>query len=220
MEKKIKIILVDDHNLVREGLRRSFQKEKNFIVAGEAETGRDAIELVRLKKPDIIIMDISMPDLNGIDATKQILSVHSNIKVIALSMHSEKPYVMGMINAGISGYLLKSCSFKELLHAIETVLSGEMYLCSKVTPIVVENSLEPSRKQNNKEPDFILSLREREVLQLLSEGMNTNAIAKLLCISPKTVSVHIANIKNKTNIYSIAKLTKYAISQGITAVEF
>jgi NarL family two-component system response regulator LiaR len=205
---KIKIILVDDHNVVREGISNSFQKEDNFIVIGEADTGRAAIELVSLVTPDIVIMDISMPDLNGIDATKQILSINSNIKVIALSMYSDKAYVTGMLNAGVSGYLIKSCSFKELLLAINTVLSGKIYLCEKVTPTVVKKS------------DPKLSPREREVLQLLSEGQKTNTIAEKLNISPKTVSTHIANIKTKLNSHSIAALTKFAISQGITTIEF
>lgn len=218
--EKIKIILVDDHNVVREGISNSFQKNDNFIVIGEADTGRAAIELVSLSNPDIVIMDISMPDLNGIDATKRILSINSSIKVIALSMYSDKAYVMGMLNAGVSGYLIKSCSFKELLLAVDTVLSGEKYLCTKVTPIVVENSLGFFRNQNKKKSESKLSRREREVLQLLSEGQNTNQIAEKLIISPKTVSAHIANIKDKLNIHSTASLTKFAISQGITNVDF
>jgi DNA-binding NarL/FixJ family response regulator len=217
---KIKIILVDDHNVVREGISNSFQKEDNFIVIGEADTGRAAIELVSSSTPDIVIMDISMPDLNGVDATKQILSINPKIKVIALSMYSDKAYVMGMLNAGVSGYLIKSCSFKELLLAVDTVLLGEMYLCAKVTPIVVENSLGSSRNKNIKKSAPKLSQREREVLQLLSEGQNTNTIAKKLNISPKTVSAHLANIKTKLNIHNIAALTKFAISKGITTVDF
>ncbi len=218
--EKIKIILVDDHNIVREGISQSFKGEDNFIVIGEAKTGRGAIELILSNAPDIVIMDISMPDLNGIEATKQILSINSNIKVIALSMYSEKAYVMGMINAGVSAYLMKSCSFKELLLAVETVQSGEMYLCTKVTPIVIKNSLNNFRNQTEKHSIYNLSQREREVLQLISEGHSANTMAEQLNISPKTVNTHTTNIKTKLKIYNIAALTKFAISKGITSLEF
>ncbi|MCP4161086.1 MAG: response regulator transcription factor, partial [Deltaproteobacteria bacterium] len=204
---KIKIVLVDDHTVVREGISNSFQKQDDFIIIGEADTGREAIKLVSMNTPDVVIMDISMPDLNGIDATKQILSINPHIKIIALSMYSDKAYVMGMLKAGVSGYLLKTCSFKELLYAIKTVLSGDMFLCEKVTPVVVNSSLESTRNKNKDKTGAKLSQREREVLQLLSEGQNTNTIAEKLNISPKTVSAHIANIKTKLNLYSIAALT-------------
>ncbi len=217
---KIKIVLVDDHTVVREGISNSFQKQDDFIIIGEADTGREAIKLVSMNTPDVVIMDISMPDLNGIDATKQILSINPHIKIIALSMYSDKAYVMGMLKAGVSGYLLKTCSFKELLYAIKTVLSGDMFLCEKVTPVVVNSSLESTRNKNKDKTGAKLSQREREVLQLLSEGQNTNTIAEKLNISPKTVSAHIANIKTKLNLYSIAALTKFAISKGITSVDF
>ena len=215
---KTKIIIADDHMIVREGLITSFNREKSFEVIAEADSGQEAIRLSLEHFPDIVIMDISMPDLNGMEATRQILSKNPNIKIIALSMHTKKLYVMGMLNAGISGYLSKSCSFKELLKAIEVVLSGKIYLCHDVARFVVESALAPG--QNKGDPRFsLLSQREREVLQLISEGHKNKNIADKLHISTKTVQVHRTNLKKKLTLYSTAELTKYAISKGLTSIE-
>ena len=219
--QKTKILLVDDHRILREGLRHSLLKEENVVVIGEADTGIAALHFVSEQPPDVIIMDISMPDLNGIEATRQILSMDANIKVIALSMYSDNAYVMGMLNAGASAYLLKSCSSKELLQAIHTVQSGGMYLCEKVTPIVIKNSIKYSQNQDEKKSVFnTLTQRERQVLQLLSEGNKTQTIAQKLFISPKTVNAHTTSIKSKLNIRNIAELTKLAIAEGLTHLEF
>ena len=217
--KAIKIILVDDHTMVRQGICQSFQMEKNFKVVGETDSGRSAVNLVSKYCPDIVIMDVSMPDLNGIETTKQILAENSNVKVIALSVHSEKVYVMGMLNAGASGYLLKSCSFKELYHAIRIVLSGKMYLCPDVTHLVIKSSLESIHKQDPSGLS-VLSRREREVLQLVSEGHKNNAIAEKLNIGLKTVETHRTNLRKKLGIHSVAELTKFAIIEGMTSYDF
>jgi len=215
--EKIKIILVDDHTIVRQGISQALQLEKNFEVIGEADSGRFAVQLILKYCPDIVIMDVSMPDLNGIETTKQILAGNSNIKVIALSMHSAKVYVMGMLNAGASAYLLKTCSFKELGHAINIVLSGKTYLCPDVTHLVINNSLDSIRGQKSS-PLYLLSPREREVLQLIAEGYPNKGIAEKLNISKKTVDAHRASLKKKLDIHSTAELTKFSIAEGITSI--
>ncbi|MBC2705976.1 response regulator transcription factor [Desulfobacula sp.] len=217
MEKKIKIIIADDHTILRHGICQAFDMEKDFTVIGQADSGRLAVSLALEHCPDIVLMDVSMPDLNGIEATKQILANNSNVKVIALSMYSDKIYVMGMLNAGASGYLLKSCSFKELVNCIHTVLSGELCFCPEVTGHLNTNR-EGLFVADNKASVFsLLSNREREVLQLIAEGHKTKKIAQKLGINTKTVETHRTNLKNKLNIHSIARLTKLAITEGITS---
>ena len=215
--KKIKILLVDDHTILRYGILQSFRKENNFEVIGETDSGRSAINFVSTHCPDIILMDVSMPDLNGMETTRQILASTSDIKIIALSMHSEKIYVMGMLNAGASGYLLKSCSFSELLKAIYIVLSGKKYLSSEIAHLATAKSLNSIRNQNISVLSM-LSKREREVLQLIAEGHKSKIIAEKLNISRKTVDVHRANLKKKLDIHNTAELTKFAIDKGITSL--
>jgi DNA-binding NarL/FixJ family response regulator len=213
--KKIKIIIADDHSILQHGLAKSLETEKGFEVVAKAESGLAAIELVNRHLPDLVIMDVSMPHLNGMEATKQILNKNPEIKVIALSMHIEKIYVFGMLKAGVSGYILKSCSFKELLTCIKTVLSGEYYFCKEVESIVSGKDYVPL---DNKSISVVslLSEREREVLQLIAEGYKSRAIAQKLHISVKTVDIHRTNLKTKLNIHSIAELTKFAITEGLT----
>ncbi len=213
--KKVKILLVDDHSILQHGLCSSLEMEESFEIIATADSGYSAIDLVEQHSPDLVIMDISMPGLNGMEATKRILAKEPHIKVIALSMHMEKVYVSGMITAGASGYVLKSCSFKELLKCIRTVLSGDMFFCEEVRHLVDENG--GSHFQDSPVTIFsILSKREREVLQLIAEGHKSRKIAEQLSISIKTVDIHRTNIKNKLNISSIAELTKVAIAQGLT----
>jgi len=216
--EKTKIIIADDHRMVRQGLINLFSTKKNVEVLAETGSGQEVVHLALTHYPDIVIIKIGMPDLNGMEATKQILSKNPNIKIIALSVHTEKKYVMGMLDAGASGYLLKSCSFQELLTAIKVVLSGKIYLCHDVSGVVVESAL--SSEQNKIESLFsLLSQREREILQLLSEGHKNKSIAEKLHISTKTVQVHRTHLKKKLNLNSTAELTKYAISKGLTSVE-
>jgi len=216
--KKIKIIIADDHKMVRQGLINLFAMEKNFEIIAETGSGQEVVKLALLHYPDIVIIKNSMPGLNGMVATKQILSKNSNIKIIALSVNRGKQFVMGMLNAGISGYLLKSCSFQELLTAIKVVLSDRLYLCHDVAGIVVESAL--TSEQNKTGSLFsLLSQREREILQLISEGLKNKNIATKLHISTKTVQVHRTHLKKKLNLYSTAELTKYAISNGLTSLE-
>ena len=183
-----------------------------------AENGRQALLLARRLKPDVVIMDIAMPELNGIDATRQIVAEVPGVKVIALSMHSEKQFVEGMLRAGVVGYLLKESAFEELIKAIRIVCAGKKYLSPDVTGIVLQDYLSPSDgKDSEKASD--LTLREREVLQLLAEGRVTKEIAGRLNISIKTVESHRKNIMTKLNLHTVAELTKYAVRHGLTSIE-
>ncbi len=216
--EKIKLIIADDHRMVRHGLINLFSMEKNFEVLAETGSGQEVVQLALSQYPDIVIIKNSMPGLNGMEATKQILSKNSKIKIIALSVNTGKQNVMGMLNAGISGYLLKSCSFQELLTAIKVVLSGRIYLCHDVAGVVVESAL--ASEHNKIDSHFsLLSQREREILQLISEGHKNKNIAEKLNISTKTVQVHRTHLKKKLNLNSTAELTKYSISKGLTSIE-
>ena len=214
----IRLIVADDHVILRQGLSKSLQMEKDMELIAQANNGRTAAQLAQELSPDVIIMDIGMPDLNGIEATRQIVKNSPKVKVIALSMHSAKQFVVEMFKAGASGYLLKDCEFDELVNAIRTVASGKNYISPSISGILVETCVTDNGK--NKESAFsTLTKREREVLQLITEGKTTKQTAKHLHISPKTVEVHRLNIMNKLNIDNIAQLTKYAIQEGLTLPE-
>jgi DNA-binding NarL/FixJ family response regulator len=214
----IKIILADDHAMLRHGLSKSFQNEKDMEVVAQAKDGRTTVELAKEFSPNVIIMDIGMPDLNGIEATRQIVKENPKVKIIALSMHSSKNFIIEMFKAGASGYLLKDCEFDELLNAIRQVVNDKKYISPAISDVVVDNYMH--QPDNVKDSAFsILSQREREILQLLTEGKATKQIAKRLHISPKTVEVHRLNLMGKLKIDSIAQLTKYAIQEGLTQPE-
>jgi len=219
MTKKIKILVVDDHTIVRQGICRELQTIENFEIVGEAEGGHKALTIISEHCPDVVIMDISMPGLSGIETTKQIREINSNIKIIALSMHSEEIYVMGMLNSGASAYLLKTCAFKELLRSINIVLSGETYLCSEIAKLITNGSLNSIHGKKSKSMS-ILTPRETEILQLIAEGYLTKNIAKKLKISIKTVDNHRAQLKKKLDIHNIAQLTKFAIAQNLTSLDY
>jgi two-component system response regulator NreC len=211
------ILLADDHRLLREGLRSLLEEQPDMTVVGEAENGKSAVQLATKLMPDIIIMDISMPGLNGIDATQRILSICPQSKVIALSMHTERRTVVEMINAGASGYLLKDCAFEEVVQAVRAVTANGTYLSPKITEIVIKDYIHRIPKDELSSLSS-LSTREREVLQLLSEGRKTKDIADLLGVSIKTVESYRQHIMEKLNIHSIAELTKIAIREGITSL--
>lgn len=214
---KHRIILADDHKIIRNGLRSLLEKEINLEVVAEAANGRQALQLSRKLKPDLVIMDISMPDLNGIDAARQIFNELPKTSIIALSMHSEKQFIEGMLRAGVSGYILKDCAYKELITAIRTVLAGKIYLSPDVAGIVVQEFLDPTMAYEGHRTTE-LTAREREVLQLIAEGRSTREISSLLFISIKTVETHRKNIMDKLELYTVAELTKYAIREGLTSV--
>lgn len=212
----IRILLADDHAIIRQGLRSLLEKEPDMEVVGEAEDGRKALRLVGKLAPNIAVMDITMPNLNGVDATRQITSDFPQTKVIALSIHSDKHFVTDMLKAGASGYILKDCLFNEFVQAIRSVAGGISYLSPKITGMVVSDYVERLLANHSKP---MLSKRENEVLQLLAEGRSTKKIAMVLHVSPKTVEANRRQIMEKLNIHSIAELTKYAIREGLTSLE-
>lgn len=214
----LKILLADDHKIVRDGLKSLLKKEVSMEVIGEADNGRKTVQLARDLEPEIIIMDISMPDLNGIEATRQIVADSPDVKIIALSMHSDKRYVKGVLSAGASGYLLKDSAFEELVEAIRTVDTGRFYLSAGIAGVVVKDYVGSQANKDALTSD-ILSAREREVLQLLAEGKSTKEIASDLHVSVKTIETHRQNIMQKLDIHTIAGLTRYAIREGLTSLD-
>jgi two-component system response regulator NreC len=213
----VRIILAEDHRITREGLVNLLKERPDMEVVGEAENGREAVRLARELSPDLVIMDVTMPDLNGIDATRIITSGSNKTKVIALSMYSDKQFVQGMIQAGASGYLLKDCAFEELVSAIQAVIHGDTYLSPGIAGIVVQDYLNKLTTDRSS-ADTVLTNREREVLQLIAEGNSTKEIAARLSVSVKTVETHRRQIMEKLGIFSIAELTKYAIREGLTSL--
>ncbi len=211
----VKVLLADDHKIVRDGLRTLLEKNAEVKVVGEAEDGRTAVQLAKKLSPDIVIMDVAMPDLNGIEATRQILEERPAVKVIAVSMHSDKRFVAEMLKAGASAYLSKDYAFDELEKVIGTVMSNKVYLSPDISGVVVDSYV---RKTPEPESSAfsLLSDREREVLQLLAEGRTAKEIATQLHVSIKTVETHRTNIMTKLNIHRVAELTKYAIREGLT----
>jgi len=217
MPMSIRILLVDDHKIVRDGLRTLIEKEAGMEVVGEAQNGREGLKLTRELLPAVVIMDITMPDMNGIDATRSILEEHPDVKVIALSMHSDRRFVSGMLEAGASGYLLKDSAFEELARAVHTVVTDQTYLTPSITGIVIKRFI---GKSTSVERSVFTDLtkREREVLQLLVEGTPTKEVASSLNVSVKTIETHRAHIMEKLDIHTISELVKYAIREGLTSV--
>lgn len=221
----MKILLCDDHRMMREGLRVILERE-GLEVSGEAANGREVIELAERVVPDIVVMDISMPELNGIDATRRLMERFPGIKVIGLSMNSDRRYVVRMFAAGAVGYLLKSSASEELISAIHAVAAGYKYVSPAVAGSVIEGCLAqaaPSERPSSRPPDSSapkpLSAREREVLQLLAEGRSSKDIAARLDIAATTVETHRRQIMDKLNIRTIAELTKYAVREGLTSLD-
>lgn len=214
----IKIVIADDHGIVRDGLRFLLGKQQDMEIVGEADDGRKAIELVRKLTPDIVIMDISMPNLNGVDATRQIVREFPNVKVIALSMHSSTMFVADMIKAGASGYILKNCLFNELVEAIRAVNDGVAYLSQDVVSLVVGDYMKRLSGEGGL-PLETLTGREREVLQLIGEGYNTKQIAQELHVSTKAIEANRRKIMEKLHSQSIADLVRWAILVGLTSLE-
>jgi len=215
----IRVLIADDHKIMLAGLRSLLEKQTDFDVAGEAENGRKAVQMAQTIKPDVVVMDVSMPDLNGIEATTQIIESLPDTKVIALSMHSDKRFVMGMLRAGASGYLLKDCASQELANAILQVSRGKKYLSPEITGVVIDDFLLGAPAEEAANATSKLSAREREVLQLIAEGWSTKQIATHLYVSIKTIETHRRQIMKKLDLHTIADLTKYAIREGLTSIE-
>jgi two-component system response regulator NreC len=215
----IRVLIADDHKIMLAGLRSLLEKQSDIEVVGEAENGRKAVQMAQEKKPDVVVMDVSMPDLNGIEATTQIKESVPESRVIALSMHSDKRFVMGMLRAGAAGYLLKDCASQELANAIVQVAGGKKYLSPEITGVVINDFLQGGSPEEDETAASVLSAREREVLQLIAEGWSTKQIASHLYVSIKTIETHRRQIMKKLDLHSIADLTKYAIREGLTSVE-
>ena len=214
---KLRILLVDDHKIFCEGLRAVIEKEPDMEVVGTAIDGRDAVRLATALTPDVVVIDIAMPGLNGIEATKMILKDHPGTKVIALSMHTDRRFVEGMLTAGAAGYLVKECAAEELARAIQTAIGGKVYLSPEITEIVVA-AFTRAKSEDVHLAGPQLSTREREILQLLAEGKSARDIGRTLHISVKTVESHRRAVMEKLDLHSVAELTKYAIREGITAL--
>jgi len=213
----IRILIADDHKIFREGLRTLLRARDDIEVVGEADNGRTVVSLAVQLEPDIVIMDVAMPDLNGIEATRQITTTRADAKVLALSMHSDSRFVTRMLQAGAHGYLLKDCAFEELTLAIDTIVTEGVYLSPGVTGVVVRDYMQ--HLSSAESSATLLSSREREVLQLVAEGLTTKDIASKLHISIKTVESHRRQIMDKLEIRSVAELTKYAVREGLTSLE-
>jgi DNA-binding NarL/FixJ family response regulator len=213
----MKVLLADDHRMVREGLRAVLERA-GVEVVGEAATGHEALTEARRLRPDVVVMDIGMPELNGIDATKRLVAEQNGVKVLALSMNADRRYVIAMLEAGAVGYLLKNSASEELLVALGAVARGETYLSPAVAGGVVARALQAGPTPGANE-ERRLSVREREVLQLVAEGKSSKEIGVILHIAVPTVETHRRQIVEKLNLRTIAELTKYAIREGLTSTE-
>jgi DNA-binding NarL/FixJ family response regulator len=209
----IRILLVDDHRIMRDGLKSMLQAQTDFAIVGEAQNGRQAVRLAADLSPDVVVMDVGMPDLNGVEATQQIRQQSPGVKILALSMQSDGPVVRRILQAGATGYILKDSAFDDLVKAIRVVASGKTYVDSDVAGLLVGQMNSPDGTSVG-----ILTPKEREVLQLIAEGQTTKGIAAKLFVSPKTVDTHRQHIMDKLNIHSIAELTKFAIREGLTSL--
>lgn len=213
---KTRIMIVDDHKIVREGLRRLIEDDGAFEVVGEAGNGREGIRLARQLQPQIVIMDVAMSELNGIEATRQLLTVQPEVRVLALSMHSDSRFVKQMLEAGALGYLLKDDAFEEIVTALRALVAGRMYVSPQASGGILQDlALGQLSGDGDTSP---LTAREKETLQLIAEGHSTAEIAERLFVSVKTIETHRKKIMDKLDMHSIAELTKYAIRQGITSL--
>jgi two-component system response regulator NreC len=215
----VRILLADDHKIVRDGLRALIEKQPGMEVVAEAMDGLRTVQLARRHQPDVIIMDITMPRLNGIKATLQLTSEKLPSKVIALSMHSDRRFVDEVLKAGASGYLLKDCAFEELADAIRAVMAGGAYLSRQIETLMSDNGARRRSRKRDASLQATLTDRERQVLRYLAEGKSTRQTAAALHLSPKTVETHRQHCMEKLGIRSAAELTKYAVREGLVSLE-
>lgn len=215
---KIRVLVVDDHTILREGLRALLATADDIEVVGEAADGRAAIDLIRPTSPHVVVMDIGMSDLNGIEATRRIRTEFDGVRIVALSTHTEQRFVLPMLEAGASGYVLKISAHHELVRAVRAAAVGRSYLSPEIAGFVVDRATRP-HAPTDATAYSALGPREREVLQLVAEGKTSGETAKAMHISAKTVESHRRNIARKLGLHGTAELTKYAIREGLTSLE-
>ena len=215
----IRVLLADDHTIVRKGLLSILEDEADLEVVGEAEDGREAIDRTKQLRPDVLVIDISMPLLTGLEATRQIKAQFPEVEVIVLTVYDNEEYVFQVLRAGASGYLVKKAAPEELIMAIRAVSRGESYLSPSISRTVIDEYVRKAEASSQPDDIDLLTNREREVLQLIAEGHTNKDIGKLLHISVKTVQAHRGNVMEKLGLHSAAELTRYAISKGLTGKE-
>lgn len=218
-KQNIRVLLADDHKIVRTGLRSILEREADITVIAEADNGRQALQCARELDPHVVLMDLSMPEMSGIEATRRLVEETRESRVLALSMHSDRRFIMEALHAGASGYLLKDCAAEELVGAIRMVSVGKSYLSPKIAGVVMNDAARPYSPKAHPSPHALLSGREREVLQLIAEGNNTKEVAYLLEISVKTVETHRAQLMRKLKLSNVVELTRYAIREGLATLE-
>jgi two-component system response regulator NreC len=211
----IRVLLADDHGIVRKGLRSLIESEEGYEVVAEAANGREAVRLAQQLKPDVAIMDIAMPQLNGIDATDQIMKLSPSTKVLVLSMHADESYVIRALAVKARGYLLKDSAEVDLLPALRSVLQGRPYFSPKVTNVLLEDYMRFLRQRGLQDTYDLLTAREKEVLQLLAEGSSNKDVANLLNLGLSTVDTHRTNLMQKLNLHSTAEIVLYAVRKRI-----
>ena len=216
---KIRVLLVEDHTIVRKGLRSLLDGEAGIEVIGEAEDGREAVEKVQQLLPDVVLMDIAMPGLNGLEATRQIKKRFPEVQVLILTMHANEEYIFQILRAGASGYVVKQVAPTELISAIRAAYRGESFLSPSISKKVIQEYIRQAEAMGEENSYDRLTDREREVLQLIAEGHSNREIAELLHISAKTVQTHRAHLMDKLDIHSTAELTQYAIRKGVISVD-
>lgn len=216
---KARVLLVEDHVVVRQGIKALFADEPDVEIVGEADDGREALQRVSELRPDVVLMDISMPGLNGIEATRQIRQNHPDIKVVVLSMHSNEEYVFQVLRAGASGYVLKQSDSSEVLTAIRAAVAGGSFLSPPISRAVIGDYVRRAEARGQGSDLDLLSSREREVLQLLAEGLSNREIAERLNISVKTVETHRSNMMSKLGVSNKTELVKYALRKGWASLE-
>ncbi|MGA2315298.1 MAG: response regulator transcription factor [Thermodesulfobacteriota bacterium] len=219
MSQKFRIVIAEDHTILREGLRSLLSSNPSFEIVGEAEDGREAIKCVEKFKPDLILTDLSMPRMNGMEAIKEIKRESPTIKVLVLTVHRAEEYILATFRAGADGYLLKDSTHAELVMAVKKVLSGKHYISPEISEKVIEGYLDGRRTLKTKSSWETLTQREREILKLIAEGYKSKGIADDLCISVKTVEKHRANLMEKLDLHSIQALTAFAIERGLVTQE-
>ncbi|OHB32828.1 MAG: hypothetical protein A2X84_04165 [Desulfuromonadaceae bacterium GWC2_58_13] len=211
------ILYVDDHEVFHECVRHMFSLRVDMSILAIASNGQSAVRLAGELRPDVVVMDVRLPGLNGIEATRKILENYPKIKVIGLSGYTDRQTVLAMIKAGASGYVVKEAAFGELIQAIEAVVAGKMYLSPGITSVMIEELIAPAQSEGSA-AGSILSPREREVLRLVAEGLSSKEIADRLCVSPKTIETHRARIMKKLGLRNFVDLVKYAVREGLTSL--